>query len=73
MTNQQLTIAARLTGERWEAALVADGKFQKAFVGERGETLGQVVGTVLTALLAVQRNEGTELGISLSINEPDSE
>ena len=73
MANTQVTLAARKTGEVWEAALVQDGKFMRAYRGERGEELGSVIGVTLMTLLAVTRNEGTEVALTLMTNEPDAQ
>lgn len=72
MTTQNLTVAARKPGDRWEAALVVDGKFMRAFTGGEGDTLLSLVGATLTALLSVNRNEGTEIGINITVAEPDA-
>jgi len=72
MANTQVTVAARLTGERWEAVLLQDGKFMRAFQGAREQSLDSLVGASLTAFLTVTRNEGTEIGVNISVNEPDA-
>jgi len=72
VANRQVTIAARLVGEKWEAVLLQDGKFMRSFVGERGQTLGGVVGGVVAEYISVTYNTGTEIAMNLSITEPDA-
>ena len=72
MTVQNMTVAARKTGDKWEAALVIDGKFMRAFTGEDGGTLASLVGLTVTAALSAPRNEGTEIGINITVAEPDA-
>jgi hypothetical protein len=64
-----VTYAARKTGETWEAALIKDGRFFRAF---SGKTLEEAIGQSMMGWLEVPRNEGTEIGVSISINEPDA-
>lgn len=71
MANQIVTLAARKTGESWEAALVLDNKFIRAFMGTPGEPLSAVVGVALLAYMGV-RNTGTEITVTLNISEPDA-
>ena len=73
MANTQVTIAARKIGEKWEAVLLRDGKFLRAFQGEKGQSLGGVVGGQVAEYISVNRNEGTEIAINVSINEPDAQ
>lgn len=72
MVNQIVTLAARKTGETWEAALVLDNKFIRAFVGSPSEPLSAVAGDVLLAFMG-GRNPGTEITVTLNISEPDAQ
>lgn len=72
MANTQVTVAARKVGETWEAVLLQDGKFMRAFQGLVGGSLNGLVGPALTTYLMVERNEGTEIGVNISVNEPDA-
>ena len=72
MANTQVTVAARKIGEKWEAVLLQDGKFMRAFQGEQAGTLQGLVGQALSGYLIVNRNEGTEIAVNISVNEPDA-
>lgn len=73
VANKQVTLAARKTGETWEAALVVDGKFMRAFMGSPGESLSALAGIVLLSWLSPVHNQGTEVAVNISISEPDAE
>jgi len=74
MAQTNVTIAARLLGGKWEAVLLKDGRFLRAMVsGQADESLGELVGLHLDELLRVKRNEGAEVGVSITVNEPDAD
>jgi hypothetical protein len=68
-----MTVAARKTGDKWEAALVQDGRFMRAFQGAPYDSLAVVVNHVMFALLDVNRNEGTEVSVNITVSEPDAQ
>jgi hypothetical protein len=72
VANTQVTIASRKIGGTWEAVLLTDGKFMRAFQGQVGQSLGGVVGGIVAEYISINRNEGTEIALNLSISEPDA-
>ncbi len=73
MAEASVTVAARKVGESWEAALIDGGKFMRAYTSSRGGNLSEIVGALLSGYLTMDRNQGTSVGISISVSEPDAE
>jgi hypothetical protein len=63
----KLTIAAKKVGDKWEGALVTDGKFQRALVSDK---LDDVVLRGLASILISARPEGTDVLVEAIVEEP---
>jgi hypothetical protein len=64
----RLTVAAKKIGDKWEGALVSEGKFQRAIVTDDG--LDEVVLRGLFALLSLNYPEGTNVVIEAVVETP---
>ena len=64
----RLTIATKRIGNVWEGALVAEGKFQRALVGEK---LEDAVLRGLVGLLALDLPEGTDVVFDIVTETPE--
>jgi len=63
-----VVIAGKVVDKKWEAAVLSEGKFMRALTGD---SLFKLVASQITALLSLERPEGTEVGINISINEAE--
>lgn len=60
----QITVAAKRIDEKWEAALIIEGRFTRALVEKSlSDLVAKAVGPILSAPLA----EGSEVAINIAI------
>lgn len=62
------TVAARKIEDKWEAALISDGRFVRAL---NGKDLFKLVSPLLLPYLQSAHPNDTEVGINISVTVPD--
>lgn len=65
-----LQIIAKKIEKQWEAALISDNQFRRAFTGT---SLKKIVESQISAILSFDRPEGTEISVQLNIIDPPQE
>ena len=63
-----VTVAAKKVEGNWEGALVVDGKFGRSY---QGKSLADMVTKALAPFLSGEREEGTEVTVSVGFMEPE--
>jgi len=65
-----IQIVSKKIDGQYEAAVISGGKFARAL---SGKDLFKIVSSQLSALLSLERNEGTEVNVTVTISDGPSE
>ena len=70
-TTQIQVVGRKGEGEKWEGALLMDGRFKSAFTGASAGEVQRVVETAMNSqVLGDEHPVGTEISIAFTVIEP---